>query len=66
MRSEGVLYARCGELELRLEAKAPPQTVDVAPPESTDEDDARRSIEDLLYSSGVEAEPFLRAMRQAG
>lgn len=62
MREERVLYARCGELELRLEAvPAPP--VPAADLPDGDEDDERRSLETLLHSSGVEAEPFLRAIR---
>lgn len=66
MREEKILYARCGELELRLEpAPAPPvSSVPVAPPEpENDEDAERRSLETLLYSSGAEVEPFLRVMR---
>lgn len=64
MRSEGILYARCGELELRLEA-SPAPTSPVSPDLPSDPADAeRRDLEDLLYSSGAEAGPFLRAMQK--
>jgi hypothetical protein len=67
MREEKILYARCGDLELRLEPAPPPlvSSVPVAtsPDTESDEDPERRSLETLLYSSGAEVEPFLRAMR---
>ena len=64
MRETGALHVRCGELELTLPA-SPPRIVDVSPPpDLADEDEDRRSLEDLLYSSGVEAGPFLRAMKR--
>lgn len=64
MRAEGILYARCGDLELRLEPArpAPPATKDETPLSS--EDTERRSFEDLLHSSGVDPEPFLALMAQ--
>lgn len=64
MRESGVLHARCGEVELRLEAVAPPLPVPGPPlPDEPEEDEERRSLETLLHSSGVEAEPFLKALR---
>lgn len=64
MRSEGILYARCGDLELRLEPGPPAvrqaePTMDIAPVDAE-----QRDLETLLYSSGVEAEPFLRALQR--
>lgn len=63
MRKANVLYARCGDLELRLESSPAPPAVH-APTDMGEEDDPeRRSLETLLYSSGAEVEPFLRVMR---
>lgn len=65
MRDANVLYARCGELELRLEPQPlAPRVVTPDPPGDDEAEDERRSLETLLYSSGVEAEPFLRALRR--
>lgn len=62
MREEGILYARCGELELRLE---PPRPAPIAAPaeELTADESERRDLEELLYSTGVDPAPFL-AMRR--
>lgn len=65
MRQERISYARCGELELRLElAPAPSPAIAASSPEDV-VDDERQLLEELLHSSGAEAEPFLRAMRKA-
>ena len=78
IRSEGVEFIRVGGLELRLQratSAAPPAAIATAPHPSDhaegaseDSEDAERSsLEALLYSSGAEAAPFLRAMqRRAG
>lgn len=52
-----VLYARCGDLELRL---SPPLPVSVPMVESPldSRDEYRRSIDALLYSSGADPTPF--------
>jgi len=65
MRSTpGVLHAKCGELELHLEPLPPPSPVVVPEPSPADDlDDERRSLETLLYSAGVDVEPFMRAAR---
>lgn len=65
MRTEKVLYARCGELELRLEP-APPQSPHVVGPAAPvdDADDERRSLETLLHSSGVDPDIFIRALNR--
>jgi hypothetical protein len=63
MRTEGILYARAGELELRLEVQPAPRVAPVEAPSEPD-DDVERDLEDLLFSSGVEAAPFLRALRK--
>lgn len=64
MRDANVPYAKCGELELRLGSPAPSAVVaPVAPADDEPDDAERRDLEMLLYSSGAEAEPFLRAMR---
>jgi hypothetical protein len=66
MREANVLYARCGDLELRLgPLSAPP----VSPsPDLTDfgdgDDPERRSMEALLYSSGADVDEFLNVMRK--
>jgi len=64
MREANVLYARCGDLELRLELPAPP-AVRVEASSSFDESDdpERRSLETLLYSTGAEVDEFLKVMR---
>lgn len=65
MREEGVLYARCGELELRLgPAIAPPVVEDPVSPEDPDADE-RSTLEALLHSSGVDVEAFMTASRRA-
>lgn len=48
MREERILYARSGDLELRLEALPPPAT---PIPEPTAEDVQREAYRDLLYSA---------------
>jgi len=63
MRKEGILYARCGDLELRLEPVAPAPPVVTPEIPLSAEDAERRSLEDLLYSSGVDPEPFLSIHR---
>lgn len=59
MAANGVLYARCGDLELRLLPPAlAPEAVEELPPLSPAEE-RRRSIEALLWSSGADPTPFL-------
>ena len=53
-----VLYARCGELELRLSPPAPASVALSEQPLSAAEE-RRRSIETLLWSSGADPSPFL-------
>lgn len=63
MREEKILYARCGELELRLEPLPPQSTVHVAeaqPPRDEAEDE-RRSLETLLHSTSVDPDVYARA-----
>jgi hypothetical protein len=57
MRSEGVLYARMGEIELRLGPAPSLPVADESPLSPADEE--RRSLETLLYSSGSDVTPFL-------
>lgn len=65
MREENILYARCGELELRIEP-APPalrSVVDLSPTPDADAD-AQRALEDLLHSSGVDPAMFVGALKR--
>lgn len=63
MLESRVLYARCGDLELRLEA-LPPLSADVEAQPFDEGDDERRSLEAVLHSSGVDAEPFILAAQK--
>lgn len=68
MRQERILYARCGELELRLDPTPPLASVAVepSPAQAPDGDDAtRHSLEELLYSSGADPDLFMRALRRS-
>lgn len=71
MRERNVLYARSGELELRLGPSPLPvqdRAVHTSPPDANspvDDDEERHSLETLLHSSGADVEPFLRAMRRS-
>jgi hypothetical protein len=62
MRDARVSYAKCGELELRIELPAPQSTFVPVDQPDPDEDE-RRSLGTLLHSAGVEA--FLRALKKA-
>jgi hypothetical protein len=68
MRAERVTYARCGELELRLDPLPLPVVVDSSesPPAEPDDDDERRSLETLLHSTGVDPSALLSRFRKAG
>ena len=61
MVAQGVPYARCGELELRLlpPASTPAPVEELKP--LTPGEERRRSIEALLWSSGADPTPFLGA-----
>lgn len=64
MREERILYARSGELELRLES-LPPQSTSVGDTPSVDHgEDERRSLETLLHSAGVDPAPFAEALKR--
>lgn len=65
MRAEGILYARCGDLELRLEPIRPAPPAATEPDPLTDEQRERRDLEDLLHSSGVPADAILRLTKRA-
>jgi hypothetical protein len=65
MRAEGILYARCGDLELRLEPAQPAPSATPEPEPLTDEQRERRDLEDLLHSSGVPADAILRLTKRA-
>ncbi|GAC1529082.1 MAG: hypothetical protein NVS2B6_17140 [Thermoleophilaceae bacterium] len=58
MREEQILYARCGELELRLSPPAPASAPLVEQP-LDEREERRRSIEALLWSSGADPSPFM-------
>lgn len=64
MREENILYARTGELELRLEPKPPAQAV--VQQEQPKEDDDLRNLDELLHSSGssLDTRALLEAMRR--
>lgn len=64
MREVNASYARCGELELRLDP-LPPQPLPVSPsPDADPIDEQRRLLADLLHSSGADPEPFVEAIRR--
>lgn len=71
LRSQHVQSLRVGELELRFEPSpvAPPVPLALPSPipfdEKDSEDAERRSLEELLHSSGGDADAILRAMRGA-
>lgn len=61
-----VRKVRFCDIELEVETSASPNTVN-GPSETIDtagEDDDRRALEDLLYSSGADPNMFLREMRR--
>jgi hypothetical protein len=58
-----VLYARSGELELRLESLPPPASFVSEQPKDEDADE-RHFLETLLHSSGGDAEAFLAASKR--
>jgi hypothetical protein len=64
MRNEGILYARCGDLELRLEPARPALSHEPEPQLSEAERE-KRDLQDLLHSSGVPAEVVLQLMQRA-
>ena len=60
MRTEGVTYARVGELELRLAPPiAPLPTAPADEPPDSPAERERRDLETLLASSGADVTPFL-------
>ena len=68
MRQERILYARCGELELRLDPSPPlaAVAVDPSPAQAPDGDDVtRQALEDLLHSSGADPDVILRLMKRS-
>lgn len=65
MREAKASYARDGELELCLDALPPaPPPPEPPPAIETVEDDERRNLEDLLYSSGVDPVIFERHLKR--
>lgn len=67
MREEKILYARCGELELRLEPAPAPRAslADVSDPSpESDEDAARRALAELLYSTSAEVDPLFDMLQR--
>ncbi len=63
MREEGVLYARVGDLELRLEPRAPKLMPVAADTEMAPEDQERQDLEEMLHSTGLDAGALLASMR---
>lgn len=62
MRSEGCLYARCGDIELRLLPEAKP-VGDVAPTPLTPEEIERQHYEELLFSGDDVVDAILDVAR---
>ncbi len=59
-----VSYAKHGELELRLESLPASRAETSEPQQPSDDEVARSNLDDLLYSSGADPEPFVRALRR--
>ena len=64
MREVGATYARAGELELRLEPLPPRVVVSDPSPSTEPDDEERRSLEALLYSTGVDPSVFADAAKR--
>ena len=64
MRQEKILYARCGELELRLEP-APAHSPASDEPPLTAAEREKRDLEELLLSSNVPAEVVQKLLEAA-
>jgi hypothetical protein len=64
MRQEKILYARCGELELRLEPAPAPSPASDEPPLTAAERE-KRDLEELLLSSNVPAEVVQKLLEAA-
>lgn len=64
MREEKILYARCGDLELRLSpAPVSPSLVDDPSPLV---DEERETLSELLWSSCGDVDAILNLTRKAG